>query len=90
MDHNGREERRGITVLAGQTIERLWPKPTRPAPSPEWDPTALSSEEMVELYDLLREPEQYQRRTGLVSYAMLSQQERDRIEELWSRVIGIA
>ncbi len=89
MDHTGREERRGITVLAGQTIERLWPKPTRPALE-AWDPTALTSEEMVELSDLLREPERYQRRTGLVSYAMLSQQERDRIEELWSRVIGIA
>ena len=62
----------------------------RPRPSPEWDPTALSSQEMVELYDLLEEPERYQRRTGLVSYAMLTQAQRDRIEELWSRVLRIA
>ena len=62
----------------------------RPRPSPEWDPTALSSEEMVELYDLLEEPERYQRLTGEVSYAMLTAAERDRIEELWSRVLGVA
>ena len=61
-----------------------------PQPSPEWDPTALSSEEMGELYDLLEEPERYQWQTGQVSYAMLTEAERARIEALWSRVLRVA
>jgi hypothetical protein len=62
----------------------------RPRPSPDWDPSALSSEEMIELFDLLEEPERYQRRTGLVSYAMLTAEQRARIEALWSRVLRVA
>ncbi len=73
-----------------EVIYRRAERQPRLRPSSAWDPTALSSQEMGELYDLLEEPERYQRRTGHVSYAMLTEAERARIEELWSRVLRLA
>jgi hypothetical protein len=50
----GSEPRRGITVLAGQAVERLWPKPPQLIDGvPQFDPNRLAADELQELEAIL-------------------------------------
>jgi hypothetical protein len=51
-----------------------------------YDVSGLTFGEQLELDDLLTAPARVQRRTGTPSYAMLTAQERERLDTLLSRV----